>query len=111
MSALNDLHILSTKIRTDLTNVAATRRAISQDNSRDFAVTNGSEAETLHKKIEITHRANMAVDLPKLKSFEQLSASEMAKLRGVIDLDKVIVVTGFAEVGPFVSVSLPFLQA
>lgn len=88
--------------------LAGTRRAISQDNAKDFSVTNGSEAEKLHKKIEVTPRANLNVPFPELKSFEKLSATDMSKLRGVIDLEKVCVVTGFAEVGPFVSVPPPY---
>lgn len=109
MGALNDLHILSAKIRSDMNALAGTRRAISMDNAKDFTVTNGSDAEKLHKKIEVTPRANLNLPFPKLKSFEKLNATEMAKLRGVVDLDKVCVVTGFAEVGPFVSFGVPVL--
>jgi 3-oxoacyl-ACP reductase-like protein len=44
-------------------------------------------------------RANFQLPFPEIKQFD--AESELAKLRGVIDLDKVVVLTGYAEVGPF----------
>jgi 3-oxoacyl-ACP reductase-like protein len=101
MGALTDLHILAAKIRSDLNNLASTRRAISQDSAADFATTSGPENEGLHKKVEITPRANFTVNFPEIKSFDEYSATKLSELRDVLDLDKVMVITGFAEVGPF----------
>jgi len=102
MGQLTDLHILSAKIRTELQSTASTRKAISVDAARDFVVTKGAAAESLHKKVEITPRANFKLPFPTVKSYEAFSASKMAELRGgLLDLDKVVVLTGFAEVGPF----------
>ncbi|GAA95524.1 uncharacterized protein L969DRAFT_45497 [Mixia osmundae IAM 14324] len=99
MSALNDLHILTTRIRNSIKSEADTRRAVSIDNSFDFKIINGVEAESMHKRVNIQPRAHFQLPFPELKpTFDGNSLSE---LRGVIDLDKVIVCTGFGEVGPF----------
>jgi 3-oxoacyl-ACP reductase-like protein len=56
-------------------------------------------AESLHHNVEILPRANFQLPFPEIKQFD--AESRLAKLRGVIDLEKVVVVTGYAEVGPF----------
>lgn len=96
MDKLEDLSAVTAKIRTELRAVADTRRAVSIDSSLDFKITGGNEAEALHTKVNIAPRANFTVPFPKLKQFD--AASELAKLKGIIDYDKVVVVTGFAEV-------------
>lgn len=100
MSAIADLHILNAKIRDDINKTAATRKAIAQDNSADFKATSGSEAESVQQTVKIAPRANFTLPFPKLREDFDADA-ELNKLRGLIDLDKVVVVTGYAEVGPF----------
>jgi fatty acid synthase subunit alpha len=100
MSAIADLHILNAKIRDDINKTASTRRAIAMDNSADFKVSSGSDAEAVQQKVNIAPRANFTLPFPKLaENFD--AQSDLTKIRGLIDLDKVIVVTGYAEVGPF----------
>jgi fatty acid synthase subunit alpha len=100
MSAIADLHILNAKIRDDINKTASTRRAIAVDNAADFKVTAGSNAESVQQTVSIAPRANFTVPFPALpESFNK--DSDLTKLRGLLDLEKVIVVTGFAEVGPF----------
>ena len=99
MDKLADLAALTTEIRTTLQLTASTRRAISVDNSIDYKIMHGIEAEQIHVQVKVAPRANFTLQFPDLKSFD--AESELAKLRGLIDLDKVVVMTGYAEVGPF----------
>lgn len=99
MDKLPDLAALTTEIRSNLAITASTRRAISMDNSLDFKTTRGVDAEQIHHQVKVAPRANFSLPFPELKSFD--AASEMAKLRGLIDLEKVVVMVGYAEVGPF----------
>jgi len=99
MDKLPDLATLTTEIRTKLNLTASTRRAISIDNSLDYKITRGPEAEQIQLEVKVLPRANFSLPFPELKAIE--ATSELAKLRGLIDLDKVVVMTGFAEVGPF----------
>lgn len=99
MDKLPDLASLTTEIRTNLNLTASTRRAISMDNSLDFKTTRGAEAEQIHLQVKVLPRANFSLPFPELKPFD--ATSELTKLRGLIDLEKVVVMTGYAEVGPF----------
>ncbi|GAA5980800.1 hypothetical protein JCM11641_002656 [Rhodosporidiobolus odoratus] len=99
MDKLPDLANLTTDIRTKLNLTASTRRAIAKDNSADFKATHGPGAEQIHHQVKVAPRANFSLPFPELKPID--AASELAKLRGLIDLEKVVVMTGYAEVGPF----------
>ncbi|TDL13347.1 thiolase-like protein, partial [Rickenella mellea] len=78
---------------------AELRRAITQDNSADFIITNGVEAERVLQTVKVNPHANFKFDFPHLES--QSSLVDVSQLRGMVDLKKVIVITGFAEVSPW----------
>lgn len=99
MDRLPDLAELTTNIRTTLNQQAELRRAITRDNSADFKVMKGGEAERVLQTVSVTPRANLKFEFPQLESVD--AYGDIAKLRGLIDLDKVVVVTGFGEVGPW----------
>ncbi|EPQ52677.1 hypothetical protein GLOTRDRAFT_112049 [Gloeophyllum trabeum ATCC 11539] len=99
MDRLPDLAELTTRIRLDINKKSQLRRAIARDNAADFKVTHGLEAERVLQTVNVTPRANFRYEFPTLEDADSLE--DVAKLRGLIDLDKVIVVTGFGEVGPW----------
>ncbi|GAA5924777.1 hypothetical protein JCM1841_004145 [Sporobolomyces salmonicolor] len=99
MDKLPDLANLTTDIRTKLNLTASTRRAIAKDNSADYKATHGPAAEQIHHQVKVAPRANFSLPFPELKPID--ANSELAQLRGLIDLEKVVVMTGYAEVGPF----------
>ena len=74
------------------------RRAIAEDNAGDFKITNGLEAECVLQVVNVTPRANFRFDFPALEAYESLA--DVTKLQDMVELDKVIVITRFAEVGP-----------
>ena len=57
---------------------------------------NGTDAEQLLQTVNVTPHANFCFDFPALESSESLV--DLSKLQGVINLEKVIVITGFTEV-------------
>jgi fatty acid synthase subunit alpha len=99
MDRLPDLAEITTKIRNDLNLQSELRRAISKDTSFDFKAANGADAERVLQTVSVTPRANFKFEFPKLDAAD--SFGDLAKLRGLVDLEKVIVVTGYAEVGPW----------
>ncbi|KAF9007571.1 fatty acid synthase [Cyathus striatus] len=99
MDRLPDLAEITGRIRTALHKKADLRRAVARDNAADFKVINGVEAERLLQTVNVLPRANFRFDFPTLESSQSLQ--ELSHLRGLIDLEKVIVVTGFAEVSPW----------
>ena len=99
MDRLPDLAEITQKVRLTLNQQAELRRAITRDNSADFAIINGGEAERVLQTVSVTPRANFKFDFPAIES--QSSLVDVAQLRGLLDLDKVVVITGFGEVGPW----------
>lgn len=96
---LPNLKDLTSQLRADLGEKTEVRRAVVAETAIEHQVVNGVEAERLHKKQMIQPRANMKFDFPAIKTAEQLS--HLSHLKGMLDLDKVVVVTGFSEVGPW----------
>jgi fatty acid synthase subunit alpha len=99
MDRLPDLADITSRIRSKLNNIADLRRAIARDNSADFKIVNGVEAERLFQTVNILPRANFRFGFPSLEATSSLQ--DLAHLQGLIDLDHVAVITGFAEVGPW----------
>jgi hypothetical protein len=99
MDKLPDLADITTRIRTDLMKKGELRRAIALDNSADFKIANGGEAERLLQTVNVTPRANFRFEFPNLEPHDSLA--DLSKLQGMVDLDKVMVITGFGEVGPW----------
>jgi len=99
MDRLPDLADITGKIRSQLNKTADIRRAVTRDNAADYKVIHGVDAEKLLATVDVQPRANFRFDFPALESAESLQ--ELSQLRGMLDLDKVIVITGFAEVGPW----------
>lgn len=99
MDRLPDLAEITTRIRLNINKKSDLRRAIARDNAADFKIINGVDAERVLQTVDVTPRANFKFEFPALESVQSLA--ELSKLRGLIDLDKVIVNTGFAEVGPW----------
>jgi len=94
MDCLPDPADITTRIQTKLNNRAELRRAIASDNSADFKVI---EAERPLQSVDVLPRANFRFDFPVLESSSSLS--DISHLRGLLDLEKVVVITGFGEVG------------
>ncbi|KAH8100945.1 fatty acid synthase [Cristinia sonorae] len=99
MDRLPDLADVTLRIRESLQKKSELRRAIARDNAADFKTINGVQAERVLETVNITPRANFKFDFPPLESTDSLA--DIAKLEGLIDLEQVVVVTGFAEVGPW----------
>jgi fatty acid synthase subunit alpha len=94
-----DLAEMTSKIRIGINQKSELRRAIARDNAAEFKVINGAEAERVLQTVNITPRANFRFEFPELPETQSLES--LSQLRDVIDLDKVIVIAGFGEVGPW----------
>ncbi|PWY99602.1 hypothetical protein BCV70DRAFT_109981 [Testicularia cyperi] len=99
MDKIVDLAEQTGKFRAAIQEASATKRALVADNSADFKVIKGSAAEALHKKVHINPRSNFTFKFPEVGTLE--FNQEIAKSYSEMDLEKVVVITGFAEVGPW----------
>jgi fatty acid synthase subunit beta len=64
MDRLPDLADVTTRIRLDLNKKSELRHAIARDNSTDFKIINGIEAERLLQTVDVIPRANFQFDFP-----------------------------------------------
>jgi 3-oxoacyl-ACP reductase-like protein len=99
MDRLPDLADINTRARVEIVRESELRKAITRDNSFDFNVANGVDAERTLHRVKVTPRANFKFEFPRLELSDTLS--DLSHLRGLHDLEKVIVITGSAEVGPW----------
>jgi len=99
MDRLPDLAEITTRIRQSINQQSELRRAIARDNSADYKLTHGPDAERVLQSVPVTPRANFKFDFPKLENADVLE--KLSQLRGVVDLEKVCVITGYGEVGPW----------
>ncbi|RDA86798.1 hypothetical protein CP532_6366 [Ophiocordyceps camponoti-leonardi (nom. inval.)] len=96
-----NLNEAMTKLRKDLMETSEIRRAVAKESAIENTIVNGAESEALYKKKTVAPRANIKFDFPPLPEWKSDIEPLNATLKGMVDLDKVVVVTGFAEVGPW----------
>lgn len=98
---LPNLKDLMTKLRKDITETSEIRKAVTRETSVENKIVNGEDSEALYKTVKVEKRANLKFDFPNLPDWKEDVAPLNDNLKGMVDLEKVVVVTGFAEVGPW----------
>ncbi|KAH7017760.1 hypothetical protein EDB80DRAFT_604467 [Ilyonectria destructans] len=96
-----NLNETMTKLRKDIMETSEVRRAVSKENAIENTIVNGAASEVLYKKKTIDPRANIKFDFPNRPDWKTEIAPHHETLKGMVDLEKVVVVAGFAEVGPW----------
>ncbi|CAD6648543.1 HN1_G0022040.mRNA.1.CDS.1 [Saccharomyces cerevisiae] len=96
-----ELKEFTAKLRKELVETSEVRKAVSIETALEHKVVNGNSADAAYAQVEIQPRANIQLDFPELKPYKQVKQIAPAELEGLLDLERVIVVTGFAEVGPW----------
>jgi len=98
---LPDLKDLMTTLRAEIMETSAVRQAVTKETALENKVVNGEDSEALYKKVTVEPRANITFEFPRLPRWKEDIEPLNANLKGMVDLDKVVVVTGFSEVGPW----------
>ena len=98
---LPDLKALMTKLRTDIMETSNMRQAVLKETAIENKVVNGADSEALYQKVVAEPRANLKFPFPQLPDWDTEVKPLNESLRGMVNLDKVVVVTGFSEVGPW----------
>ncbi|KGO39140.1 Acyl transferase/acyl hydrolase/lysophospholipase [Penicillium expansum] len=96
-----DLKDLMTKLRTDIMETSDVRQAVIKETAIEHKVVNGEDSGVLYKKVVAEPRANIKFEFPNLPDWEEEVKPLNESLKGMVNLDKVVVVTGFSEVGPW----------
>ena len=90
-----------TDLRKDIMETSEVRKAVTKETAIENKVINGEDSEALYKKVTIEPRANLKFEFPQLPDWKAEVEPLNKNLMGMVDLEKVVVVTGFAEVGPW----------
>lgn len=96
-----DLNEMMTNLRRDIMETSEVRKAVTKETAIENKIVNGEDSEALYQKVTIEPRANIKYQFPELPDWKSDIESLNADLKGMVNLDKVVVVTGFAEVGPW----------
>ncbi|KAL4923343.1 trifunctional fatty acid synthase subunit FAS2 [Aspergillus undulatus] len=96
-----DLKDLMTRLRTEIMETSDVRRAVIKETAIENKIVNGEDSEVLYKKVIAEPRANIKFQFPSLPNWEEDIQPHNETLKGMVNLDKVVVVTGFSEVGPW----------
>ncbi|KAJ2743316.1 fatty acid synthase alpha subunit Lsd1, partial [Coemansia sp. BCRC 34301] len=87
------------KLRRALADMEDIFKAVATDSLADFGVVADEETERVYGLHKTSILANHRFKFPAIKSYEQLE--HLRHLQGMVNLDKVVVITGFGEVGPY----------
>jgi len=98
---LPNLKDLMTQLRKELTETSEIRKAVVKETAIENKIVNGDDSERLHQTVKVQRRANIKFDFPELPDWEKEVEPLNKDLKDMVDLEKVVVVTGFAEVGPW----------
>lgn len=97
MNAVSNLKELVTNVRQNINEISNIRRVIAKEQDLIKALhTTGNHASAT----VFTTRANIKFEFPRLPNYSTDIAPLSAYRKGMLDLDKVVVVAGFAEIGP-----------
>ncbi|KAM5350426.1 hypothetical protein ACJ41O_006931 [Fusarium nematophilum] len=91
-----------TSARRELHAYADLQRVTTEERRRDVACVERKEVTKLAASASkaLQARANIQLPLPELPDYEKGIAPLAASLEGMVDLSRVVVITGFAELGP-----------
>ena len=92
---------IMTELRKDITEKSEIRKAVTRETAIENKIINGESNEALYKKPIVEPRANIKFEFPPLPEWKSDIEPLNANLKGMVDLDKVVVVTGFSEIGPW----------
>ena len=98
---LPNVQEIMAELRKDITEKSEIRKAVTRETAIEHKIVNGESSEALYKKPVVEPRANIKFDFPPLPDWKSEVEPLNADLKGMVDLDKVVVVTGFSEVGPW----------
>ncbi|KAH7018881.1 fatty acid synthase subunit alpha reductase [Ilyonectria destructans] len=94
-----NLNEILSSLRKDIMETSEVRHTVAKEIAIENKIVHGADSEPQKKLIQ--PRANIKFDFPFLPDWKSEIAPLNDKLKGMVDLEKVVVVTGFAEVGPW----------
>lgn len=104
MGSIPHLKEFTSRLRQGISETSSLRRAIVEEQAIERRVVYGDKAAAAASAVKlpvVDRRANIRFDFPKLPDYKTEIEPLSGNLKGMVDLDKVVVVTGFSELGPY----------
>jgi fatty acid synthase subunit alpha len=103
MDAVDDFDLAVSVIRENLNTTSEIRRAILLEEEADFQAVNGRHQsfESSPYPSQLERRMNVSLGFPKILEYDAEIAPFYEELAGMVDLERVVVVVGFSEIGPY----------
>ena len=98
LNMMPDLKEQIGQIRKDISDISSSRRTKAAENAAD--ATNSANVKMSSRPGSFARRANIRLPFPRLPD-ARTELAPLSSLNGMIDLDRVVVITGFAELGPY----------
>ena len=98
LNMMPDLKKQITQIRQEISETSAYLRMRATENKAERM--NPADLQQSKLRGPLVRRANIKFSFPRLPDFST-EVGPLASLKGMVDLDRVVVITGFAEVGPY----------
>ena len=101
-----DLNVVVSDLRASLIEEAAIKKAVVVDSNVDKEIETGRRATpsvpaTAATGNPVTRRANITVPFPELPASTKSLAPAYTRAKGMVNLENVVVIAGFGEVGPY----------
>ncbi|KAK2834912.1 hypothetical protein FQN49_006790 [Arthroderma sp. PD_2] len=96
-----DLNALMKRLRGEIVETSTVRQAVMKETALENKIVNGEDSEALYKKVITEPRANIKYEFPTLPDWKSEIEPLNGNLKDMVNLDKVVVITGFAEIGPW----------
>lgn len=100
IDSIDDLKTVTTQIRKDIMDKSDIRKALHLEMSRETNAVDGNDTPSIHHQFQIKPRANLTFQFPKFLDYHS-EVAPLSDLKGMVDLERVVVVTGFSEIGPW----------
>jgi len=96
MQYMADMNVALRHIREKMVDESEKKKMVIDEDKAHVDIVGANKVEETRT---VEPRSNIRIQFPELKSREELK--DMEYLRDLLDLDRVVVVTGYGEVGPF----------
>lgn len=100
LDTLQDLTEALTNLRQEITDLSALRKAIVDETAKDEATIKGAASSQIKTDPVVDPYGTFDLGFPELPNFQNEIIPLGVQLKGMVDLERVVVITGFAELGP-----------
>jgi fatty acid synthase subunit alpha len=103
MDAVDDFDTAVSVIRENVNTTSEIRRAILLEEKSDYQAAHGRRRSFTSNPYptQLERRMNISLGFPKILQYEAEIAPFHGELAGMVDLERVVVVVGFSEIGPY----------